>query len=141
MKKKIVILAVIITGILFPMASISKYSSIYSAVFSQMFRSLGAHIFLHSVLFIALGMCLIGIFPNQTTWKLALLILVVNLLMAVGQESFQALSINSLRVSDTLFDLGVDTTATLGLIAALILYRRWQKSAQEIKPHRRIPLK
>ena len=72
MKKKIVILAVIITGILFPMASISKYSSIYSAVFSQMFRSLGAHIFLHSVLFIALGMCLIGIFPNQTTWKLAL---------------------------------------------------------------------
>ena len=134
MKKRILILAVIITGILFPMASISKYSSVYNAVFSQMFRSLGAHVFLHSVLFIALGMCLIGIFPNQATWKLALLILVVNLLISVGQESFQALSINSLRVADTLFDLGVDTTATLGLIAALILYRRWQKSAQGIRP-------
>ena len=135
MKKRILILAVIITGILFPMASISKYSSVYSAVFSQMFRSLGAHIFLHSVLFIALGMCLIGIFPNQPTWKLALLILVVNLLISVGQESFQALSINSLRVADTLFDLGVDTSATLGLIAALILYRRWQKGAQGKQTH------
>ena len=135
MKKKIVIMAVIITGILSPMASILKYSSVSTAVFSQMFRSLGAHIFLHSALFIALGMCLIGIFPNQPNWKLALLILIVNLLMAVGQESFQAISINSLRVADTLFDLGVDTTATLGLIAALILYRRWQKSKQGIKPH------
>ena len=123
-------MAVIMTGILFPMASISKYSSVSNAVFSQMFRSLGAHIFLHSVLFIALGMCLIGIFPKQPTWKLALLILGVNLLMAVGQESLQDLRIIPRRVANTLFVRGVNKTATLSLLAALILYRRWQKSAQ-----------
>lgn len=110
MKKRIVviILFILLLGILFPFAALSQFYSGYAIVFNSIFDSLLSHILMHGALFAALSWIILIFQKGKSGGRKMVFCLLGVLLVALAQESIQAISVGNLRVKDSLFDLGVD---------------------------------
>ena len=117
MKKRIVLI-ILLLGILFPFAAMARGSGGYATVFNSVFDSLAAHILMHAALFAALSWLAMSFFPKKTPgWKF-LICLICVLVVALAQETIQAVSVNYFGFRGILADLGVDLAA--GMIPPLI---------------------
>lgn len=124
MNKRIVviILIILLLGILFPFAALSHYYSGYAIVFNSIFETLLSHILMHGALFAALSWIILRFQQGKPGGRKIVFCLLGVLLVALAQESIQAISVGNLRVNDSLFDLGVDLVfASIPPVIDLIL--------------------
>src|SRR5207253_1407645 len=111
----------ILAGILFPFGWLGEVWPAFGQVLGGVFAGDGRHAVGHTVLFILLGLAVLGIWPalrGRPGPYLALL-----LLAGIGQEAFQLLYKQRPLVYDDFRDLAVDLTAAL---AAFLALRLWQ---------------
>ena len=108
--KKLVVLAIFLTGILFPFEWLARFSS-HTARAISLFGTQASHVVGHAALFAGLALCVMGLLTSKPRhWAIAL-VLVILICAAVGQEAFQSISRGTLSVRDTLFDLAVDVVS------------------------------
>lgn len=107
MKKKIVLI-ILLLGILFPFAALTRFSDSYAAAFNFAFNTLLAHILMHAALFAALSWIVISFFSKRSTRQVILICLGSVLLVALTQEAIQMLSTHTSDFGAAFFDLGVD---------------------------------
>ncbi len=110
MKKRIFFL-ILLFGILFPFAALTRYSAVYARLFNPLFGTPAAHVIMHAVLFAALSLCVMGLLADRPRRQAALLAMVTVVFAAVGQEIIQMISNGYPRWGDSLFDLCVDVLA------------------------------
>jgi hypothetical protein len=109
--KKTILLVILLLGILFPFAAMTRFSDVYATGFNIVFKTQAAHIIMHSLLYAALSWLVMSLFPKHSGRKKILFCLGAVLLVAVFQESIQSLSVNYFGVRDSLFDIAVDLIA------------------------------
>jgi hypothetical protein len=119
MKKKIVILVILLLGILFPFAAMTRFSIGYAEVFNAVFDSLLSHIFMHAALFAALSWIMMSFFSKRPIKTKLWIALGSVLVVALTQEAIQMFSTHTSGFGAALFDLGVDLIG--GLIPFMFL--------------------
>ncbi len=107
MKKKIVVI-ILLLGILFPFAALTRFSDSYAAAFNFAFNTLLAHILMHAALFAALSWIVMSFFSKRSIGQVILICLGSVLLVALTQEGIQMLSTHTSDFGAAIFDLGVD---------------------------------
>ena len=117
MKKRIVLIFLLL-GILFPFAAMARGNGGYATVFNRVFDSLAAHILMHAALFAALSWLAMSFVPKKTPGQKILISLACVLVVALAQETIQAVSVTYFGWQGILADLGVDLGA--GIIPPLI---------------------
>jgi hypothetical protein len=109
--KKTIFLVILLLGILFPFAAMTRFSDVYATGFNFMFKTQAAHIVMHSLLYAALAWLVMSLLPVPFCRKKYLFCLGLVLLVAILQEGIQSLSVSYFGVRDSLFDIGVDLAA------------------------------
>ncbi len=103
-----VILVVLLLGILFPFATMTKFSCEYAAAFNFIFDSLLSHILMHAALFAGLTSVVMILFQKRSFVMRLWLALVSLLVVALGQEAIQMISTGTSDFGAAFFDLGID---------------------------------
>jgi len=106
--KKLLPLAIVLTGILFPFGWLARFSATYAAAFDQAFATQFSHVLTHAALFAGLALCVMELLSGKPKHRAPIIALIVLACAAFGQEAIQVISRGALPVADTLFDLGVD---------------------------------
>ncbi|MFZ5919070.1 MAG: VanZ family protein [Chloroflexota bacterium] len=128
MRSKLILLGWII-GILFPFGWLARYSDVYRRAFDTVFGPLWVHIVMHAMLYAVLVYLLAGLLlragsPTIRRHPLSLALVLV-LVIALGQESFQLFYLGRLPGADEWLDIGVDLAGgLLGLVAFRLRGRR-----------------
>ncbi len=124
--RKWILLGMLVTGILFPFERLASVSSPAAWFLQWAFDTNLSHVVMHSALFSALGLAIMETVARPG-WQSVVLALAVVAGAALGQEAFQAISAENLRLGDTLFDLGVDLVGGgmgIALARAMLARRR-----------------
>jgi hypothetical protein len=124
--KKFLVLAILLTGILFPFGWLAQFSTMCANTLDWLFGTQASHVVGHSALFAGLALCLMGLLASKPRhWALAVFWIVL-ILVAFSQEAFQSISRGTLPVRDTLFDLAVDMVSggIAVMVASLLIARR-----------------
>jgi hypothetical protein len=128
MRKRIFLL-LWITGILFPIAWIRRFSNRFQGYYEVLFSREWVHIIMHIVLFAGLALLILTVSDLSLTRKGLGLILLITLAVGITQEIFQQISghIPDWRWN-SLLDLGVDLSgATLGFGVA-VFYQKVRRT-------------
>jgi hypothetical protein len=125
MKRRLV-LFIWLGGILFPMAWLGSFWPAYRRVFNAIFSPEWVHVVMHTLLFAGLAVLLLQVLFPRFGFKSLILVLLIGLAVAMFQEGFQALSLESGSLQAAMFDLGVDLSGSLagstGFIALQYLF-------------------
>ncbi len=113
-------LFVVLFGALFPFGWLTLYSAPYRSAFTHVFASPSTHLLMHAAIFLGLGYLLAVCFSDQAPTKRRLLtLIVVVVLIAILQETFQLMYKSRPPGEAEWFDLGTDT---VGGAVGIILY-------------------
>lgn len=122
MSKKLILIGWTI-GILFPFGWLTRYSNVYRHVFDTVFGPLWVHILMHGLLYAVLAYLLAGLLlrrsPRISRCRFGLSLGLV-LVIALGQEGLQLLTLGKLPGADEWLDVGIDLTG--GLLGLLVFY-------------------
>jgi len=109
-------------GILFPFGWLTFYSDAYRRVFDTIFGPFWMHLLMHTLLYLVLAYFLtrfLGMASlRQGSLRRFVLVIVLVLVVALLQESFQLLYLGRWPGADEFLDLGVDLTG--GLLGILL---------------------
>lgn len=118
--KKRVCFVILLIGILFPFAAITRFSSRYATAFNAIFDFQLAHILMHALLFSALSWMVMSLIKKLPTKHIFGICLGSVILVALAQEGIQMISVNTYAIGPAILDLGVDLAA--GIIPPSIYY-------------------
>lgn len=127
--KKWIALVILLLGILFPFAAMTKFSDSYAAAFNFAFNTLLAHILMHAALFAALSWIVISFVSKKPVKQIIPICLGTVMLVALAQESIQMLSTRTSDFGAAFFDLGVDLAG--GSIPLLVYLLKRYKSGND----------
>lgn len=112
MTRKHALLFLWITGMLFPLAWLTRFSAPYSRLFERVFNPLWMHVLMHALLFAVLAYWLARHMAGHAVaarrWHTAALILGLVLATAVAQEGIQLLYKARAVGADEVLDIGID---------------------------------
>jgi len=120
--RKGVILLLWLLGILFPMAWLTRFSSVYDRLFEHLFNPLWTHMLMHAFLFAVLAYLLAQRMGHRTAMvprsRVILSVLALVLVIALLQEGIQLLYKARPLGIDELLDVGIDLVGgSLGVMA------------------------
>lgn len=120
--RKHVILLLWILGILFPMAWLTHFSSVYGHLFEHLFNPLWTHVLMHAFLFAVLAYLLAHHMERRTAMtpgsRVVLGVLALVLAITLLQEGIQLLYKARSPGVDELLDVGIDVAGgSLGVMA------------------------
>jgi len=122
--KRHIALVILLIGMLFPFASLINISEPCANIFTVFLNSTISHVIMHSLLFLALSMIVLSMVQNRPLIDRIIFTLLGILIIGILQEMIQAISINSLRLKDTLFDLIIDIMAGAIPLAIIALRKK-----------------
>jgi hypothetical protein len=88
---------------------------------------------MHSILFASLSACILLVQRDRPGRRVVVVTIISVLGIALLQETIQAISVHNLRITDTLFDLCVDT-ASGGIPIAVFGWLKREKEDLQIRP-------
>ena len=128
-KNKIrVFLVILLVGILFPFATMSKFSSAYATAFNFVFNSLVSHILMHAALFAALSWVVLSFVSQRSSRTILFSCLGGVLLVALLQEGIQMISTHTSDLGAAAFDLGIDLMAA-AIPPVFFIWKRYRQSS------------
>jgi hypothetical protein len=127
MKRRLVFLAFWVMGILFPMAWFTRVSATFQRLFVYLFEPVWTHVVMHTLLFAVLAWLLTRLLAPRPP----VVVLILVMLVALGQEGVQWLYTGQMPGADEAFDLTVDLLGGgLGVVVGNVLIPSGQPQAE-----------